>query len=476
MLVFSRRLFCFFMVLFGVLTSCWVHGSDENILASLISSGKECLLSQALQVDMKHVSLYTKVLDRCEVARVDKSGKQVVYGTEDCGGAEIDFKRTRYRDVCADLAAPNKDRLGNAAVWAGETQAWTLNPAGRLNIGVLPITNNYHPYMKRVRYKSVTVRDHYKIDEGVSPSAQVVALRGVGRCDLEMRIFKKDPFQKGLKPLLAIHGGAWKYRGAPYLGFESQLSHFTEQGFVVFAPFYRLSSYSDGNYECNHAHWREIVSDAEDALEWVKKHAPEYGAIGNKIYLMGGSAGAHLAGWLTVHKKENIERALLFYPATDFRAYFQQALASDEPLKGEGILKTFLGIGRLEDVDLLSDPINLNTFTDYVSQSPDQYPPVALVHGINDILVPSTQSVRLCNAYNGDVENGPAENNGGNPDEGVFSKTYSCGEEGKMYLVAQGEHALDSCVEELACPAGGEASRDAVAQIMQATLQWLNKQ
>ena len=101
---------------------------------------------------------------------------------------------------------------------------------------MLPIKDNTQPYMTRARYKSVPVREHHEVKGANAERQTVTTLRGIGQCDLEMRIYKRSLNATGLKPLLALHDGAWAHRGSDFIGFESEISHLTERDFVVFTP------------------------------------------------------------------------------------------------------------------------------------------------------------------------------------------------------------------------------------------------
>lgn len=448
---------------------------NEHVLKSLISSLSSCYTTKLLQKKLPTTPLYSNTNGQCVPADKGKQEIQQLYTSNSCSGEPIPYRFTSYEDYCKEIIVPSNDRLGNAAVWAGTPSAWTLNPPSALGLSVRSIANNHQPYMMRTRYKSAQVRDVHKIDAEDENSPEVVTLRGLGQCDLEMRIFKKDPSATNLKPLIAFHGGGWSLRSSPYLGFESVVSHFTEKGFVVFTPFYRLSSMSNGNFECNHAPWHEIVSDAEDALAWIQTNGKDYGVNEGKVYVLGGSAGGHLATWLTTHKKESIARTLLFYPPTDFEAYIQLARDSEDDLRGEATIKEFLDIEDVETVDLQSEKVRLNSFPQIIVQDPQSFPPIMAIHGVADGLVPSSQSVRLCNAYNGDIENGPAKNDGGDPASGTYSREYACGAHGKLYLLAEAKHSLDACVKHLSCPTGSEASQKDASVIIGKAIEWLDQ-
>lgn len=481
-------LLCF---LFNLPLAHAVTSSDANrhFLDDLFEDLQTCLKARALKKELKHEPLYRLHGGQCSAVNPDSYAPARLYAKADCSGETLLFKKTDFTGFCAEMLAPNDDYMGNAARLAGKEQWWTLNPSLELALSTLSIEDNYQPYMTRERYSSPEVRDQlFLMDyEGRDSedeewyadrnnpdrdSPSVITLRGTGRCDLTMRIYKKSPAETGLKPVLALHGGGWQLRGTPFVGFESEMSHLTERGFVVFVPFYRLVRPKSTVHECRKADWTELVADVSNALDWVKENGARYGAQADKVAVLGGSAGAHLGAWLTVNRKEDISKSVLFYPPTDFRAFIEKARNTEDELIGERIMAHYLGILDLETIPLDHPSVVANSFPHVIEQNPSDYPPVTLIHGNADTLVPSNQSVRLCNAYNGDVENGPAKDDGGTPSEGTFSKSYRCGESSHLHLVAEGGHSLDACTP-LSCAAGGEESQAAVRQIMTESLDWL---
>jgi acetyl esterase/lipase len=216
--------------------------------------------------------------------------------------------------------------LGNAASWTADSnqpndplpnessRAWTTVPGTQLDLGVLPLRGNHQPYIKQLRYKSV---------------ADVT--RGNGTCELEMRVYKNDIAANDLQPVIALHGGTWRHRGSSFLGLEAGISHLTERGFIVFAPFYRLAGESDGNVECNAVTWREVTADAESALDWVANNGAALGAANGPVSVYGQSAGAHLAGWLAAHRPNDVRKALIYYGPTDALEFLEGAVPFGGP-------------------------------------------------------------------------------------------------------------------------------------------------
>ncbi len=310
--------------------------------------------------------------------------------------------------------------------------------------------------------------------------------RGTGSCKLEIRVYKKDVNQTGLKPLLALHGGAWRYRGASFYGLESQISNFTEQGFVVFAPFYRLVGDADGNAECRKATAADVTQDVEAALTWVQTNMSVYGAAsGQRVRLFGQSAGGHLAGWLVTHRPADVQKALLMYPPTDAQDYVlnYQAFINGQAYSAE-YANSFVGLGVeslegylspvpgtsivLRDVDPYGSLVLNNSFPGIVAGSPGVYPPVYMVHGKEDRLVPSIQSVRMCNAYGGNPGAGPASTAGS-----AARQSYVCGPS-RVDLLQEATHALELCLPPLRCEAGSSsAAISAATQSLNDARAWL---
>jgi acetyl esterase/lipase len=373
-------------------------------------------------------------------------------------GQPSGFVATSWVDYCNDLVGTY---LGDADAWDGSTAPllnelpWTLYPTTTLDLGMVDIAPNYQPYMKRVKYKTVSVTSgtgqYCYYAYYWSGCVPVAVPRGNGTCKLEMRVYKKDVAANGLKPLLMLHGGSWKYRGAAFIAMETQISHYTERGFVVFAPFYRLIGETDGNVECNGATRADMLSDVNDALTWVENNMGQYGA-GGQVAVAGQSAGAFLAAYLAVTQYTHISRALLFYAPSDLRDYIEQLQAGASVDEGgvDALALFFSDLLTVDqtvpDIDINHTTVTSNSFPTIVQNAPTLYPPMFMLHGRMDTLVPSRQSVRLCNALAGYAASGPASDDGGNPAVGGYRMVYKCDDRGSwLDVIAQSGHMLDVC-------------------------------
>lgn len=84
--------------------------------------------------------------------------------------------------------------------------------------------------------------------------------------------------------LIWVHGGAFAYGDKEYV--QQKAEYFTNKGYVFISINYRLSP-----KVVHPVH----VQDVSDAIMWVNKNAIHYSGDPAKIFLLGHSAGAHLA-------------------------------------------------------------------------------------------------------------------------------------------------------------------------------------
>ncbi len=389
------------------------------------------------------------------------------------------FISTNYTSYCDEVINSGSGLLGSASAWDNDgaisETPWTLNPSNAIDLGIVSIKDNYQPYMKKARYKTIQNTWDFQI---CNIGGCVDISVPTGDCDLEMRVYKKDTRQTNLKPLMAIHGGSWRYRGGAFVGMDTQISHYTEQGFVVFVPFYRLVGDSDGSSQCNNASGEDIIADIQSALDWVESNKSRFGATG-KISLMGQSAGAHLSGWLATHRASQIDKALLYYGPTDFKDLVTQYNnGADFSPQGVTALAGFLGVetDQLNTVNPNAPFVLQNSFPDIITQNPSAYPKMYLVHGVADELVPSEQSVRMCNALYGNISGGPASNYGGNPNSGTYKSVYQCNSGSQLDLIAEARHILEICLvpeNDTLCRTGSSGSVQAARQTITNTLNWI---
>jgi acetyl esterase/lipase len=85
--------------------------------------------------------------------------------------------------------------------------------------------------------------------------------------------------------VIYLHGSAWHYIDKD-MGTRRFFRRLAGQGHVVMDVAYTLAP---------KAQLRAMVADVKRAIAWIKAHAAEYGVNPERIVLVGGSAGGHLA-------------------------------------------------------------------------------------------------------------------------------------------------------------------------------------
>jgi len=266
-----------------------------------------------------------------------------------------------------------------------------------------------------------------------------------------------------LSPGSRLDLGARSLEG--FFGLELTVPHFTQRGFTVFVPFYRLLDDAEGSAACNQADFETgVVADAHAAFDWVLDNASRYGVTGKPV-LFGQSAGGHLAARISADRPNDVASAVLFYTPVDFTDFVQRAQTgeyTDE--QGLDIIQRVVD-EPLAQVDLSATPVPENSLPTRVVQDGVELPPMFMLHGDADVLVESRQSVRLCEAING-VELTPSDVEV--PRINSTREVTLCGDRSSVHRVRQARHALDVCIAATfiatdLCLSGNETSRMAVA-------------
>jgi len=200
---------------------------------------------------------------------------------------------------------------------------------------------------------------------------------GIGyarRGERELKLDLALPLVEGrMRPgIVCIHGGGWQ--GGDRKSYHGFLKTVADLGYVAATVEYRFTDV---------APWPAQIEDVREALEWLVKHADEYGLDRERIGLMGDSAGGHLSlmlGLMPTELKEGLRvRGIVnLYGPTDMRDLETYAHV-------RGLFEALVG-GKLEEkLDVLADlsPIRYVNRTD---------PPVLTFHGDQDEIVPIQQA------------------------------------------------------------------------------------
>jgi acetyl esterase/lipase len=173
------------------------------------------------------------------------------------------------------------------------------------------------------------------------------------------------------KVVIFFYGGSWREGSKTDYRFVAQA--LTSRGFIVVLPDYRL--YPQVIFPA-------FVEDGAAAVRWVRDHISTYGGDTNHLYLMGHSAGSHIAALLTLDggylKNVGLDRNVIRATAALSGPYDFTPNPWDRPVFGMGTNETTINPNI--------EPI---TFVD------GKEPPMLLMQGLRDKIVAPSNAVNL---------------------------------------------------------------------------------
>jgi len=107
-----------------------------------------------------------------------------------------------------------------------------------------------------------------------------------GKRELHLDIFMPT-VESNRQTIMLIHGGGW--RSGQRSHFYAMANQLAQRGYTLVLPEFRLSL---------EARYPAALEDVNDALQWLKHNAGDYGVHPDKIALLGGSSGGHMASLL----------------------------------------------------------------------------------------------------------------------------------------------------------------------------------
>ncbi len=182
--------------------------------------------------------------------------------------------------------------------------------------------------------------------------------------------------------IITIYGGSWQ-RGSP-----AESAHMSQylaaRGYVVIAIDYR------------HAPQHRFPAQLEDvqtALAFVRDRTQEYEIEGDRIALLGWSAGAHLALLAGFQAKQPIQSIVDYYGPVDLAAGYTDPPVPD-PINSKQVLLALMGGTPNErpSAYAAASPIT------YATQATTRLPPTLLIYGGRDHLVEARFGQRLYDA------------------------------------------------------------------------------
>jgi acetyl esterase/lipase len=216
----------------------------------------------------------------------------------------------------------------------------------------------------------------------------VISSRGIeyaevpGFRPLELDLYLPDSPVGPVPVVVHVHGGGWR-RGSrrhplPALG-DGFYHELAATGIAVAAIDYRLSG---------EARYPAAVDDVRAAVAWARTALPGYGLTPGPLALLGDSAGGHLA-LLAALTAAPVDGVVAWFPVTDLTT--MHGPDDDDPQSREAL---FLGAppSQVPDLARAASP---------VSHVHAGAPPVLVMHGDSDTMVPASQSAGFAQALAG---------------------------------------------------------------------------
>jgi acetyl esterase/lipase len=207
-----------------------------------------------------------------------------------------------------------------------------------------------------------------------------IEYKNINGKSLRLDIYRPRHIKSSVPLLVFIHGGAWKSgKRSDYLVY---LVDFASKGYITATVSYRLLA--DSLYPA-------CIEDIKDAVNWFFSNSEKYGYDPDRIALIGGSAGGHLAmlagyGWQSARQKtshtylqdsdHNIKAVVDIYGPADLTTEY----ARNHPL-----VTALIGRSYEESPELYKEASPVN----YLDKND---PPTMILHGTSDRLVPLSQS------------------------------------------------------------------------------------
>lgn len=164
--------------------------------------------------------------------------------------------------------------------------------------------------------------------------------------------------------LLLIHGGSW--RKGDKSNWARYAPDFVDAGYTVLVPNYRLAPPGGSSW------FPTPLEDLNRAVQWARENAHAFGGDGNRVGMVGVSAGGHLS-LLAAASPDNAPDAVAVYSApVNLKKLMRQGILRDA-------IKNFIGCGLwvCPETYRVANPRNAITET---------YPPTFLAYSTYEMI------------------------------------------------------------------------------------------
>ena len=205
-----------------------------------------------------------------------------------------------------------------------------------------------------------------------------IEYKNVNGKSLQLDIYKPKDIVKPAPLLVFIHGGGWV--GGQRSDYLVYLVAFAKMGYMTATVSYRLVK--DSVYPA-------CAEDITDAVQWLFKNGEAYGYDPDRIALIGGSAGGHLAllaayGW----QKNNVNNDTAIHRIKAVVDIYGPVDLTTDFAQNNSTVTRFIGHSYKEAPELFKEASPIY----YLDKSD---PPTMILHGTSDQTVPISQSDTL---------------------------------------------------------------------------------
>jgi len=207
--------------------------------------------------------------------------------------------------------------------------------------------------------------------------------------------------------ILYFHGGAWIGGSKAIINanrFNDAVNTLREKGYTFVCPDYTLARQGQPPFP-------KSIQDAHAALRWIETNAAKHNIDLNNVGVIGESAGAHIAMMMTFADAQIVDEAPtiikirylidVYGPSNLHGIYHMPTLDSLNKILNQfpESIQNHLDIAELMfGFDPKKDTLRANLYMDQyspVNYVSNKTPPVLMIHGDNDHIVPFGQSVEL---------------------------------------------------------------------------------
>ncbi len=200
------------------------------------------------------------------------------------------------------------------------------------------------------------------------------------------------------KTIVVLHGGAWM-AGDKQSKSIASIFQTTKQGYALVSVNYRLS---------DEVKWPKPLLDAKAAIRFIRANASQYNLDTEKIVVWGESAGAHIAMMMAAtnghpafenltqgnqNRSSSVQGVIAWSGVADISRLSDLATPAANAVMGFDISRNWEKTNDANPIKLVAE----------------NFPPILLVHGTNDIVVPFSHSVNMHSMVNNTTDKPTAE-------------------------------------------------------------------